>query len=107
MEKQIPKHLKGEPLEFYKSVVADFEIEPHHQKLLTMACDCLQRVIDARADIAKSGATFKDRYGQLKQSPSCKIEVDNKILFARLIREMQLDVDEPDEVRIPRLKGKK
>jgi len=88
--------------EFYQQIAQEYDLESHRLKLLRLACECYDRAEAARLEIEKAGITFTDRYGSIKQNPACKIEADNKTLFARLLREMQLDIIDPDEIRVPR-----
>ena len=99
-----PKHLQAEGRTFWESVLDDYDLEEsHHLKLLENACQCIDRIAQARRHIRKHGAFFKDRFGQMKESPAGKAERDNKVLFARLIRELQLDIEPPRENRPPQL----
>lgn len=99
-----PSHLKKGGRKFWKKVLNDFEIEDgHHLMLLENACQCLDRIDEAQAEIEKEGAYFTDRFGQPKEHPAHKTERDNKILFARLVRELNLDIEPPRESRPPSL----
>jgi phage terminase small subunit len=99
-----PSNLSESMKTFYKQVVADYQLEPHRLKLLKMACECWDESEKARQELAESGLTFKDKSGQVKAHPANKIATDNRILFARLLREMRLDINDPDENnRLPRI----
>ena len=96
-----PKHLKREGRKFWKGVLSDYEItETHDLKLLAEACHCIDRIAEARAEIEKAGAYFIDRWKQPKPHPGHATEQANKTLLARLLRELQLDL-EPPENRAP------
>jgi P27 family predicted phage terminase small subunit len=102
--KQTPKHLKKEGRKFWRSVLANYYLEDaHHLKLLEGACACLDRIDQARDEIETQGAFYMDRFNQPKEHPAHKTERDNKILFARQIRELNLDVEAPKESRPPAL----
>ena len=104
MEKTVPNFLQVEGRDFWISVLTDYDLEEsHHLKLLENACVCIDRIAQARRHIRKHGAFFKDRFLQMKESPAGKSERDNKILFARLMRELQLDIEPPKENRPPEL----
>jgi len=90
---------------FSISVVRDFELEAHHIHLLTAACEALDRAEQARKTIAKDGPFFRNRHGERKAHPALSVERDNRALYARLIRELNLDVDSPDDPRLPRIGG--
>jgi phage terminase small subunit len=68
----------------------------HHIKLLTLACESWDRAVQARKGLERHGLTFVDRHGSRKPSPEIAIEKDSRIAFARLIREIGLDVDSPE-----------
>jgi hypothetical protein len=86
-------------------VVADFELEAHHLRVLTLAAESWDRCQQAREAIDQNGITFEDKHGQPRARPEVAIERDSRIAFARLLRELCLDVDPPADVRPPRLAG--
>lgn len=98
-----PKHLRKPTQNWFKSVTVDFDLEPHHIKLLTLAADAWDRAVSAREVIDADGMTYTDRFGQPKPRPEVAIERDSRIGFTRLIRELALDgVDAPETPRAPR-----
>jgi P27 family predicted phage terminase small subunit len=96
-----PRHLKPATRRWWKSVVADFELEPHHVRLLTLAGESWDRCVQAREALAEHGLTFMDRHGSPRARPEVGIERDSRIAFARLLRELGLDVQPPSENRAP------
>lgn len=97
-----PRHLRRSTQDWFRAVVADYELEPHHLKLLTAAAESWDRAQAAREIIAKEGCVIRDRFDQPKPHPGCAIERDAKTLFARLLRELGLDVEEPSaDIRGP------
>lgn len=98
-----PKHLRKTTQNWFRSVVDDFDLEPHHIKLLTLAAEAWDRAVSAREIIDAQGLTFLDRFKQPKARPEVAIETASRIGFARLIRELALDgVDAPEAPRAPR-----
>jgi phage terminase small subunit len=98
-----PSHLERTTREWWKSVVDDFDLEPHHLRLLQLAAEAWDSAQAARAVIKKEGMTFTDRFGCPRSRPEVAIERDSRIAFARLLRELALDgVDGPDAARPPR-----
>jgi phage terminase small subunit len=84
--------------------VGEFVLESHHLHLLVLACEALDRAAQAREAIAEHGPVFVDRYGQPRARPEVQIERDSRIAFARLLRELALDVEGPSESpRPPRI----
>jgi phage terminase small subunit len=98
-----PKHLASETRVWWSSVASDYALEPHHHRLLTLAGEAWDRCVQAREELARHGMTYSDRWGQPHPRPEVAIERDARIGFARLVRELNLDVDPPDERRPPRL----
>lgn len=98
-----PKHLDATTRKWWENVVTEFELEPHHVRLLTLAGESWDRCVQAREAIAEHGLTFVDRFGTPRSRPECAIERDSRIAFARLIRELNLDVDAPGDSRAPAL----
>jgi phage terminase small subunit len=95
--KKAPNFLKTEGRKFWRGVLSEYEItETHDLKLLAEASSCADRIFEARAEIEKSGPYFIDRWKQPKPHPAHAIENANKILFARLLRELNLDVQMPE-----------
>jgi phage terminase small subunit len=81
----------------------EYELEPHHVRLLTLAAEAWDRAAAAREVVDRDGMTFADRFGQPKPRPEIAIERDSRIGFARLLRELGLDVEKPPEApRMPR-----
>jgi hypothetical protein len=87
-------------------VVADFDLDPHHLRLLRLACEAWDRGQEAREALAEHGSIYEDRFGQPRARPEVAIERDARISFARMLRELALDVDGPaEDGRPPRLTG--
>ena len=99
-----PDYLNTSTKEWFKQIASDFVLEPHHLKLLEMAGQAWDEFDIARAAVAEHGQTFVDRYGQPRERPEVGIARQARTSFARLVRELALDV-EPPESRPPRLGG--
>jgi phage terminase small subunit len=85
-----PAHLSKQKKAWWKSVVSSFVLEEHHILLLTKAAEAHDRADQARDILAKEGLSYTDRHGQPRARPECNIERDNRVLFARLLRELNL-----------------
>lgn len=85
--------------------MAEYELEQHHERLLTAACGAWDRMTEAREAVAADGLTVEDRYGQLKPHPLLAVEKDSRIAFARLVREIDLDGEPAPDPRPPRKGG--
>ena len=98
-----PAHLEPTTKKWWRSVVDDFDLEPHHLRLLQLAAEAWDSAQSARAVIQTEGMTYTDRFGCPKPRPEVAIERDSRIGFARLLRELALDgVDGPEAPRVPR-----
>lgn len=86
-----PAHLRQPTATWWRSVIRDYDLDPHHVKLLTAAAEAWDRCQQAREAIKKHGTTYTDRWGQPKARPEVAIERDSRIAFARLLRELDLD----------------
>jgi P27 family predicted phage terminase small subunit len=100
-----PRHLRADTAAWFSSVTKDFELDSHHVRLLTKACEAWDRSEQAREAIAKHGMTYEDRFGAPRARPECAIERDSRLAFARLVRELGLDVAPPPDSRPPTLRG--
>ena len=101
---EAPKHLSESSRVWWKSVNSEWELDDHHRHLLTLACECLDRVTQAREAVLADGLFFVDRHGARKPHPGLSVERDNRTLFTRIVRELQLDAEAtPDAKRPPEL----
>lgn len=101
-----PKHLQPATRRWWSTVVHDYDLGQHHVRLLTLASESYDRCRQARLALAKDGITYVDRFGQPRARPEVAIERDSRVAFARLLRELALDVEEPAEItRSPLIRG--
>jgi P27 family predicted phage terminase small subunit len=102
MKTQTPKapaHLRDATRAWWRSVVRNYQLEPHHLMLLRAAGETWDRLQQARELLARDGLTVGGREGGIRPHPAVAIERDSRIGFARLIRELGLD--DADEQRGP------
>jgi len=97
MQTAAPDHLSEDAAKWWRTVNREFQLEPHHVRLLTLACEAWDRNQEARAILDAEGMTFLDRFGCPKARPEIAIQRDSRIAFARLLRELDLDLDGPTE----------
>jgi hypothetical protein len=74
---------------------------PNGRTLLIATPDGWDRCCEARELLSEHGLTFLDRYGSPRARPSAAIESQSRIAFARLCRELDLDVDPPVQGKRP------
>ena len=99
---EAPSHLREATQEWFVSVLRDYELEPHHVRLLTLAGEAWDRAQEARETLAVEGSYFTDRFGAPRAHPAVAVERDSRIAFARLLRELDLDAEPAPDVRLPR-----
>lgn len=99
MTEKAPKHLKPATRKWFNAVCVEYQLEEHHRRLLTLACESWDRCQQAREAIDKNGLTEVDRFGQSRARPEVAIERDSRVAFARLVREMGLDLAEVETPR--------
>jgi P27 family predicted phage terminase small subunit len=97
-----PKHLSKDAAKWWKTVLADYDLEPHHLRLLQSAAEAWDRMQQARQALADHGSlTFMGSTGDIKPHPAVAMERDARIGFARLVRELDLDTGAPSGSRPP------
>lgn len=100
-----PQHLLPSTRKWWTSVVTDYVLADHHVLLLTGSGSAWDRAEEAREAVAKDGPYFTNRHGEIKPHPGIAVERDNRALFAKLLRELDLDVEAPPSaVRAPELR---
>ena len=100
-----PSTLSPAAQSWWKATTDEYELEPHHVRLLSEAAFAWDRAQQARALVEAEGIVVRDRFNQAKPHPGVAIERDARTLYARLCRELDLDsVAEPDArpTRLPR-----
>jgi phage terminase small subunit len=81
-----PPHLRQATQKWWKSVVADFDLEDHHLRLLQLAAEAWDQAQASREVLNRDGQTFLDRFQQPKERPEVGILQNARIAFARLLR---------------------
>jgi P27 family predicted phage terminase small subunit len=90
-----PAHLSPSAQQWWQTTVERYELEEHHLRLLQLACEAWDRAQEARARLAQDGLTVSGREGGLRPHPCVGIERDARLAVARLVRELDLDVEPP------------
>ena len=96
-----PKYLRAETRRWWESVVAGWELDPHHLRLLTLAAEAWDRCQQAREEIRRDGLTTSTREGGAKLHPACRVEASSQIAFMRALRELDLDIAGPSVAKRP------
>lgn len=98
-----PIHLHPATRAWFVHVTENYHLEQHHLRLLTLAAQAWDRAEQARQALVECGLTYEDRFGSPRTRPEVAIERDARIAFARLIRELDLDVGPPSTPSRPPL----
>jgi phage terminase small subunit len=95
VEPHAPSHLRPETAAWYLSVVTEWELQDHHERLVLIAAEAWDRALQAREALDEHGLTFNDRFGAPHARPEVKVERDARIAFMRTLREVDLDLAPP------------
>jgi phage terminase small subunit len=90
-----PVYLKPATRDWFQHVLTEYSLEQHHFRLLVLASEAWDRGQEARQAIEKHGITYVDRFGAPRKRPEISIEAESRIAFARILRELDLDLDPP------------
>lgn len=92
-QKTPPEHLSHASRAWWASVVEEYELEPHHIELLTLAAEARDRAEQARLMIEREGMVVPTTAGGMKTHPAVAIEKNSRAAFAYLLRELDLDAE--------------
>ena len=92
-----PEHLRKATRAWFEGVITDYELADHHVRLLILAAESWDRCEQAREALAEYGLTFVDRFECPRIRPEVAVERDSRIAFARLLRELDLDIAPPPQ----------
>ncbi len=93
-----PRHLSAESREWWKTVLADYELTPHDLVLLRRACDAMDRGEQARKLLAREGLTIATEHG-VKTHPAVAVERGAAQTLIHLIK--ALGLNKTDETKRP------
>jgi hypothetical protein len=96
-----PRHLRAATRGWFDSIVEAYHLESHQVRLLVLAAEAWDGGEQARESLAKFGTTYTDRFGSPRARPECAQQRDCRLAFARLLRELSLDVDAPTDAPRP------
>jgi hypothetical protein len=102
----IPTYLSKTTRQWCRGILTAWELEEHHLKILYGAGKAWDRAAEARTAIDRLGLTFEDRFGQVRPRPEVQMERDSMTLFARLMRELNLDSEVIPDPKPPKIGGK-
>lgn len=101
-----PAGLKLAGRRLWRSIVVDYQLEPFHLAILKTACECVDRIEEARAAVEAEGLTIEGRFGA-KAHPALAVERDSRVALLRALRELSLDTATAESyARPPRIVGR-
>ena len=103
MTKEDYSHLMPETRAWVEAELIEYELEAHRERLLIQAAEVWDRLQAARAVIERDGPFWTDKDGRPRKHPALDCERNDRIVFARLLRELNLSI-EPPESRPPGLR---
>jgi len=86
-----PAHLSSAAKRWWRSIVEEFDLEPHHVQVLTAAAEAFDRKEEARRILAEEGIVLRNENGARVAHPAVRIEDLAAVRMAGLIRELGLD----------------
>jgi len=95
-----PPHLAETTRAWWLNVVRGWQLEEHHVRVLTLAAEAFDRAVDSQVLLTRDGLVIQGREGGMRPHPAVAIRRDAEISFARLLRELDLDVDPPASHRV-------
>jgi phage terminase small subunit len=93
-----PAHLRPDTKAWWQCVHQDYDLGEHHSRLLTLPCEAWDRGGEAREILAKDGIVIGGREAAVRPHPCIAIERDARIAFARLVAQLNLDAEWPEEL---------
>jgi P27 family predicted phage terminase small subunit len=90
-----PAHLSASARQWWQTAVETFVLQEHHLRLLQLVCEAWDRAQAAREQLQREGLTVAGREGGIRPHPCVAIERDSRLAVARLVRELDLDVEPP------------
>jgi phage terminase small subunit len=92
-----PTNLSPAMAKWWLQVVSTYQLEPHHLLMLEGACRAWDRAVESRVVLAKEGLSYADAKGRIHPRPEANMERQAMLTFARLLRELDLDMPPPAE----------
>jgi phage terminase small subunit len=97
-----PDTLSQRAATFWREINERYVLEPHDLERLRACCEAIDVIDASEAAIRSDGRFVNDRYGTPKAHPAINVARDARQLLLRAIRELNIDVELPQEQRIPR-----
>jgi hypothetical protein len=83
----------------------EYFLQDYHVRLLVAAGRLWDRAAECAVILEQEGPVIRDRFSQQKAHPGVEIERQSLIGFSKLLREVGLDIDRPEDPRPPTRPG--
>jgi phage terminase small subunit len=94
--------LKTSGAKFRRAVLREYTFtDTHDFYRLDLAAHCIDRIMECQEVIDAEGCFIVDRFKQKREHPAVKTERDQKVVFCRIVRELNLDIEAPKEASRP------
>jgi P27 family predicted phage terminase small subunit len=91
-----PSHLSEDSKALWRSLLSEYDFEPHELKLLRGALEAWDRAQQARKAIRRHGLTYESKpHGAPRPRPEVAIERTSIRTFSTLMRQLGIEPDEP------------
>ena len=87
---KLPRHLSGESRDFYRRIIAGWELGDDGLAILLVAAESLDRLRQAQALLRRDGITIRGTRG-LKPHPAVGVERESRAAFLQALRQLNLD----------------
>jgi len=101
-----PTHLRKDTKSWWQAIVAEYVLEPHHLRLLTLAGEAYDAAVQARERLQADGSYYMSQSGEPRKHPAIGVQRDSMIAYARLMRELDLDGAPEPDTRPPRIRSR-
>ncbi len=89
-----PKGLSPEARALWRRLTTDYAIaDAGGLAILAAGLEAFDRMRSVQAEIALAGATFRDRFGQLRAHPGVAIERDARSAWLGALKQLNLDLE--------------
>ena len=96
-----PKGLEASTKRWFIDTCERWELEPHHLRLLAIAARAWDEAEQASALMRKDGLLITMPSGATRPHPAARMANEARAMFARALRELDLDLNPPAEAKRP------
>ena len=99
LKKKVPaRRLRAATQKWMQGVRDKWELDTQDLMLLELAGQTWDKIFECGEDIRLHGMTYTDRLNNQKPRPTCRIQNDAISQFARLLRDLNLNLSPPEPV---------